>query len=87
MCNEKERLAFGLEIGRNIRRLRLERKMTQEQLAEAVNCHPDKISQYELGKLQPDTYFLQTLADYFNVPLSDILPTKGVANHEKRQAN
>ena len=52
------------DIGSRIRAVRLERKMTQEQLAEAVGVGTTHISHIETGNGIPS---LQTLIDIINV--------------------
>lgn len=85
--SKAQHLEFGREIGRNIKKFRLRNNLTQEQLAEKVECLPDKISQYELGKLQPDMIFVRMIADCLGVSLDDLLPTKGGPDDVNRQAS
>lgn len=75
--SKTQQLEFGRELGRNIKLFRHIKNMTQEQLAEKVGCIPDKISQYELGKLHPDMIFVRIIANCLSVTLDDLLPAKG----------
>lgn len=59
-------------IGRNIRRLRKERNMTQLHLAKILHLHRATLCSYEIGKRLPDIFILISIADAFEVSL-DIL--------------
>lgn len=59
-------------IGRNIKRFREERKMSQTQLAKQLWLDRTSLSGYEIGKRTPDIYMLWELADLFEVSL-DVL--------------
>lgn len=54
-------------IGETIARLRKERGMTQEALAESMGVSPQTISKWETGTTCPDVTLLPMLADYFDV--------------------
>ena len=53
--------------------LRLEKKMNQSQLAEAMGLSRSAISMYETGRREPDFETLELLADFFNVSIGYIL--------------
>ncbi|MBU3874962.1 helix-turn-helix domain-containing protein [Faecalicatena sp. AGMB00832] len=63
-------------IGRNIRVLRKQHNLTQEQLAQQLNMKRQTLSNYEIGKRVPDIYELITLADIFDVTLDQIAGRK-----------
>lgn len=55
-------------MGERIRSLRLLNKMTQDQVAEKLNCSREKISLYETNSIKrPDYYFICAIAELFNV--------------------
>lgn len=56
-----------MEIGKIIKELRLEQKLTQTQLAKLLNTTQDTISLWELGKSYPDILSVIALAKLFNV--------------------
>lgn len=60
-------------IGIRIRTMRKSRRMTQEDLAKAINQSPSSITMYETGRRAPDYETLEALADIFNVPLSALV--------------
>jgi|GEM_PF-1005097 Predicted transcriptional regulators len=61
-----------MNIGSQIKKLRRERNITQEQLAEYLNISVPAISQWESGKTAPDISQLPLLANIFKVS-SDII--------------
>ena len=60
-------------IGDNIRRLRLERRYSQEQLARKLNVTQGSVSQWEKGRTTPDTPILFQLAKLFDVSLDALM--------------
>ena len=62
-----------ITIGENIRRLRLERRMTQEQLAEILNVTNAAVSKWERGDSFPDITMLFPIADYFGVSVDALM--------------
>ena len=51
----------------NIKNLRLEKKLTQEDLAKVLNLSVSTISMYETGSREPDISTIKNMAEYFNV--------------------
>ena len=62
-----------MNIGSNIKKLRRERDITQEQLAEYLNISVSAISQWECDKTAPDISLLAPLANIFAVSADKIL--------------
>ena len=58
-----------MNIGQNIKALRKERGLTQEQLAEAMGLTVGAVSKWESGQTVPDVSLLPELADFFDVSL------------------
>lgn len=67
-------------IGLRIRTMRRSRKMTQADLANAINQSQSSITMYETGRREPDFETLEALADIFNVPLSSIVADESSDN-------
>lgn len=71
------------DIAKNIRKLRQKRNMTQEELAEKLFVTRQAVSNWETGKNQPDIELLKSLADVFEVEVTELLygakpdPNKG----------
>ena len=53
--------------------LRLQRGMTQAELARILNTAKSTVSMYENGKRTPDFETLEAIADYFNVDMNYLL--------------
>lgn len=60
-------------FGERLRELRLENKMTGEELGKAFNVTKTAISYWENGKSFPDEITLKKFADYFLVDLGYLL--------------
>lgn len=59
-------------VGRNIRRFREEKNLSQTQLAKKLWIHRTSLAGYEIGKRLPDIFMLWKMADIFEVSL-DVL--------------
>ena len=62
-----------LSIGRNIRRLRGDAGLSQEELAQALHISPQSVSKWERGEGYPDITALPGLARYFGVTLDELI--------------
>lgn len=62
-----------LNLGENLKRLRKERNLSQEQLAEMLNVSRQAISKWESNKTYPDIENLILLRNLFNVTLDDLI--------------
>lgn len=60
-------------IGENIKRLRKDKNITQEQLAEVLSLSCTAVSKWERGETYPDITLLQPLAYFFGVSVDDLL--------------
>ena len=72
-----------MTIGSNIKRLRRERDITQEQLAEFLHLTPSAISQWETDRVLPDIQYLPKLAHLFKVSSDEILGINVEASDEE----
>ena len=61
-------------IGSRLRTYRVNRGLTQGDVAEAIGCDITTVSRYERGENAPDGEQLVKLAIYFNVSALDFLP-------------
>ena len=61
------------QIGELLARLRKERGMTQQQVAEALHVSPQAVSKWERGKGCPDISLLPALSSIFGVALGRLL--------------
>ncbi len=65
-----------IKIGKIIKKLRMERNVTQDMLAGALSITPQAISRWESGSTYPDIEFLPIIADYFSVTIDELLGYK-----------
>lgn len=64
---------FSINISENIAKLRRERKITQEQLAEFVGVTKASVSKWETGQSIPDVLMLPQLAAFFDVTIDELV--------------
>ncbi len=62
-----------LEFGTNLKRLRREKDLTQDELAEKLSLSPQAISRYETGAAYPDIEMLPVIAGFFGVTVDKLL--------------
>ncbi len=56
-----------------IKKLRKLKGLTQEQLADALGISRSTVAMYEAGEREPNFEMCETIADFFNCRLSDLL--------------
>ena len=73
-------------IGENIKKLRNEKQVTQEQLAEHLCISYQAVSKWENNVTTPDIFLLPTIAEYFEVPIDELFKVnmKGYKNKAAR---
>lgn len=59
-------------LGKNLKKYRLNCNMTQEQLAEKIRINPTYVGKLEAGKNNPSVKMLFKISRAMNVKLSDI---------------
>ncbi|MCI9437381.1 MAG: helix-turn-helix transcriptional regulator [Lachnospiraceae bacterium] len=64
---------MNIYIGENIKRLRLNRQITQEQLSVAMSVSCAAVSKWERGETLPDISLLPLLAHYFSVSIDELM--------------
>lgn len=61
------------KIGAFLRELRMEKKLTQEQLAEQLNVSGRTVSRWETGNNMPDISILVEIAEFYGVGIQEII--------------
>lgn len=77
-------------IGDRIRELRVQKRMSQTDLAKAINTSQQAITKWENGKSEPSSSVINNIANYFNVSTdyllgrtSEELPDKDLSHNQK----
>lgn len=70
------------QIANAICRLRTERKLTQAEVARAIDVEPATISAWELGKSTPQSDKAWLLADFFGVSVAEVMGKVEVTTRE-----
>lgn len=74
---------MNIYIGENIKRLRREKNITQEKLAEHLNVSTQAVSKWERNETYPDITMILPLAGYFGISTDELLGFDAVKNEEK----
>ena len=61
-----------MDFGKQIKQMRLERKLTQEQMAEQLGVSRQAVSNWENNKNLPDLELIITMSRLFSVSLDDL---------------
>jgi len=64
---------MNVNIADNLKRLRKERKLTQEDLAKFIGVSFQVISKWECGDSYPDVTMLPVLAKFFNITVDELI--------------
>ncbi len=64
---------MGGDLGRNLRRVRERREMTQEDVAARSGVHSTEVSRIEAGKRDPQVSTLERLAEAVEVSPGELL--------------
>ena len=70
------------KIGKFISKLRKEKNMTQEQLAEKLGISAKSISRWETGRNMPDLSLLQSLCEILGVSINELLNGERIKENE-----
>lgn len=71
------------DVGKNIRKIRKEKNLTQDELAERLHCTRQTVSNYENGKSEPGIDLLIEIAGVLEVEVSDLI--YGLKQKENRR--
>lgn len=71
-------------LGDNLRKLRKERNLIQQEVADFLKVNRVTYTQYELNKREPDNETLQRLSTFFGVTPNDLLNATPTPPREKK---
>ena len=74
---------MNLLIGENIKRMRRERDLTQEEVAAHLGISFQSISKWERGDGYPDITMLPALANYFGISVDELLGMSEIAKNDQ----
>ena len=74
---------MNIYLGENIKRLRREKDITQETLAEFLGVTFQSISKWERGESYPDITLLPAIAGFFNVSIDELMGSDRAQDEEE----
>ena len=72
----------SFKTGEFIKKLRIEKELTQKELSEVLNCTDKAISRWETGKGFPDIVFLTPLAKTLGITVNELLAGERLSQEE-----
>ena len=74
---------MNVYIGENVRRLRGERGLTQEELADFLSVTFQAVSKWERGLAYPDIETIPVIANYFGVTIDELMGNSRIRAEER----
>lgn len=71
-----------LKIGENLKKFRLNRELTQEQLADILGVSAQAVSRWENNTTYPDITLLPIIASYFEITIDELMGMENFKNQE-----
>ncbi len=86
--SKKKQLESRLTFGQFLAQCRIQKKLTQKQLAELLFVEASTISKWEMDKRRPDIEFISKLSEMFGITESELIRASidNSRNTEKKQA-
>lgn len=78
MRNQTQKCGAQLLFASNMKRVRLEKKLTQENVAEGAGLHPNYISSVERGERNISIGNIERIACALGVSMADLLTEPGL---------
>ena len=76
---------MNLNFAENFKRLRKEKGVTQEKVAEALDVSSQSVSRWELSICYPDVELLPSIANYFEVTVDSLLSNDVTSKRRDRE--
>jgi len=73
MGEKAQKCSAQLLFAKNMKRVRLEKKLTQEQVAEAAGLHPNYVSSVERGERNISIGNIERISIALSVPMTELL--------------
>jgi len=74
-----------MDFGKQIKQMRLERKLTQEQMAEQLGVSRQAVSNWENNKNLPDLELIISMSRLFSVSLDDLYSLGILSDYYRQQ--
>ena len=74
---------MNLEFGKNLKALRHQKDLTQDELAQKLSLSVQAISRYETGAAYPDIEMLPVIAGFFGVTIDKLLGISSEARERR----
>lgn len=74
-----DKKSFQIAIGKRIRQLREEKKISQVELAALCNFEKSNMSRLEAGNTNPTAFTLYTISQKLNIDVKELLDFKNLA--------
>lgn len=74
-----------MSFGNNLKKIRQENEMTQEELAKKINTSRSNIANYENDKNMPSIEILNKLSEIFNCSIDYLLGKSDIRNSAEQQ--
>lgn len=71
-------------LNQQLRKLRRQKKLTQEKVAKCLNVSPSTYGLWEQGRNEPDAKRLLELADFFDVTVDYLLGRESITNTQEQ---
>lgn len=75
-----------MNLSNNLRSLRKNHHLTQEELADALGLSPQTVSKWENNVTSPDISLLPLLADYYNISIDELLQYDSTSRKTEQKA-
>ena len=85
--NSMQESEIRANFARNVKDLRLSRRLNQIQLGEKLAYSSKAVSKWENGDVMPDIVTLKMIADFFEIGVDDLISNKNVVRKSHRKRN
>ena len=79
-----EQSIYPMSVGKNIKKIREQKGMTQQQVADLIHMHRSNYSKVESGQREPSIDALNKIAKHFGMTLDELVNLKGKVPVEEK---
>ena len=85
--NSMQENEIRANFARNVKELRMSKKLNQIQLGEKLSYSSKAVSKWENGDVMPDIITLKMIADFFSITVDELISDNNVVVHSHRKRN